>query len=82
MRTNVTPVNEKGNCSSILPNLTQVFQGCINNQIAQFSGKILSKYQCNFTQDHSAQHYLTVLFGKWRESVDQGHVFGFLLTGL
>ena len=33
-------------------------------------------------QGHSTQHSLIVLLGKWKEGVDQGHVFGALLTDL
>ena len=87
---NVTPVHKKGNRSekdnfwpaSILPNLSKVFERCIYNQIAQFFDKILSKHQCGFRKGHSAQHSLIVLFKKWKESVDQGHVFRALLTDL
>ena len=59
-----------------------VFERCIYNQIAQFFDKILSKHQCGFRKGHSAQHSLIVLLEKWKESVDQGHVFGALLTDL
>ena len=87
---NVTPVHKKGNRSekgnyrqvSILPNLSKVFERCIYNQIAQFFDKILSKHQCGFRKGHSAQHSLIVLLEKWKESVDQGHVFGAFLTDL
>ena len=87
---NVTPVHKKGNRSeknnyqpvSILPNLSKVFERCIYNQIAQFFDKILSKHQCGLRKGHNAQHSLIVLLEKWKESVDQGHVFGALLTDL
>ena len=79
---NVTPVHKKGNRSekdnyrpvNILPNLSKVFERYIYNQIAQIFNKILSKHQCGFKKGHSAQHSLIVL-EKWKESVDQGHVF-------
>ena len=87
---NARPVHKKGNRSeednyrpvSILPNLSKIFERCIYNQIAQFFEKILSKYQCGFRQGHSAQHCLIALLEKWKESVDQEHVFGALLTDL
>ena len=87
---NVTPVHKKGNRSeednfwpaSILPNLSKVYERCIYNQIAKFFDKILSKHQCGFRKGHSAQHSLIVLLEKWKESVDQGHVFRALLTDL
>ena len=87
---NVTPVHKKGYRSekdnyrsvSILPNLSKVFERCISNQIAQFFDKILSKHQCGFRNSHSSQHSLVVFLEKWKESVDEGHVFGALLTDL
>ena len=87
---NVTPVHKMGNRSekdnyqpvSIWPNPSKVFKRCIYNQIVQFFDKILSKYQCGFRKGHSAQYSLIVLLEKWKESVDQGHVFGALLSNL
>ena len=85
---NVTPVHKKGNRSekdnyrpvSILPNLSKVFERCVYNQIAKFFDKILPKHQCGFRK--SARRSLIVLLEKWKESLDQGHVFGALLTDL
>ena len=87
---NVTTVYKKGNRSekhnyrpvSLLPNLSKVFERCIYNKIAQIFNKILSKHQCGFRQGHSPQNCLIVLLQKWKESVDQGHVFRALLTEL
>ena len=87
---NVTPLHKEGNRSekdnygpvSILTNLSKVFERCIYNQIAQFFDKLLSKHQCSFRKGHSVQHSLIVLLEKWEDSVDQGHVFGALLTDL
>ena len=87
---NVTSVHKKGNRSekdnyrpvNILPNLSKIFERCIYNQISRFFDKILSKQQCGFRKRQSAQHFLIVLLEKWKENVDQGHVFGALLTDL
>ena len=87
---NITAVHKKGHRLekdnyrpvSILPNLSKVFERSIYNQIAQFFDKILSKHHCSFSKGHSAQRSLIVLLKKWKESVDQGHVFGALLTDL
>ena len=87
---NVTPVHKKGNRSdkddywsvSILPNLSKFFKRCIYNQIAPFFDKIFSKQQRGFKKGHSAQHSLIVLLEKWKESVNQEHVFRVLLTDL
>ena len=47
---------------------------------------LLTKYflntNCGFRKGHSTQHYLIVLLDKWKQTVDQGHVFGALLTNL
>ena len=92
---NVTPVYKKGNRSekgnyrpvSILPNISKVFERCIYKQISQFFEGIISKYQCGFRKRHAsisllAQHALISLLEKWRCNVDQGRVFGALLTDL
>lgn len=43
---------------------------------------ILSNYQHGLTKNHSVQHCLLAPMPKWKGSVDQGKVFGLLLTGL
>ena len=50
--------------------------------MSQFFEGIISKYQCGFRKGHSAQHTLTSLLEKWRCNVDQGRMFGALLTDL
>ena len=87
---NITPVFKKDDRTdksnyrpiSILPNLSKVFEKCIYNQLSIFFEKVLSKYQCGFRKDFSAQHCLLKLLEQWKESVDQGLVFGALLTDL
>ena len=81
--------SEKGNYRpvSILPNISKVFERCIYKQISQFFEGIISKYQCGFRKRHAsisllAQHALISLLEKWRCNVDQGRVFGALLTDL
>ena len=54
---------------------------CITNFL-YFFDEILSKYQCRYRKDFNAQHFLINLLEKWRQSLDQGHVFGALLTDL
>ena len=87
---NVTPVYKKGNRSkkgdyrpvSILQNISKVFEGCIYKQISQIFEGIKSKYQSGFGKGHSAQHALISLLEKWHYNVDQGLMFGALLTDL
>ena len=86
----VTPVYKKGNRSvkdiyrpvSILPNLSKVFERCLYKQMSLYFDNILSKYQCGFRKNHSAQRCLLALTGNWKCSVDNGKVFGSLLTDL
>ena len=66
----------------ILPNISKVFERCIYKQMSQFFKGIISKYQCSFRKGHSAQHALISLLEKWRYDVDQGRMFGALLTDL
>ena len=86
----VTPVYKKGNRSvkdnyrpvSILPNLSKVFERCLYKQMSPYFDNILSKYQCGFRKNHNAQHCLLALIENWKCSVDNGKVFGSLLTDL
>ena len=43
---------------------------------------ILSKYQCGLCKGFNAQHCLVSMIEKWKESVDNGGVFGALMTDL
>ena len=43
---------------------------------------VLSKCRCGFRKGFSAQHCLIKLLEQWKKSIDQGLVFGALLTGL
>ena len=85
---NVKPVYKKGNRSekgnyrpvSILPNISKVFERCVHKQMSQVFEGVISKYLCGFLKGHSAQHALISLLEKWRYNVDQGRMFGALLT--
>ena len=86
----VTPVYKKGNRFkkenyrpvSILSNLSKIFEKCIYKQLSPFFENILSKQQCGFRKNYSAQHPLIAMLEKWRASVDKGLMFGALLTDL
>ena len=43
---------------------------------------IFSRYQCGFRKGYSAQHCLVAIIEKWKKNVDDGGVFGALLTDL
>ena len=62
--------------------LLQYYKTTRYSLMSQFFEGILSKYQCGFRKGHSAQHALISLLEKWRYNVDQGRMFGALLTDL
>ena len=74
-KTNYRPV-------SILPNLSKVSERCFYKQLSAYFDGILSKQQDGFRKGFNAQHSLLKLLEKWRQSLDQGFVFGVLLTDL
>ena len=47
-----------------------------------FFDKVFPKYQRGFRKGFSAQHFLIKLLEQWKKSIDQGLVFGALLTDL
>ena len=55
---------------------------CINNQVPVFFDKVFPKSQRGFRKGFSAQHFLIKLLEQWKKSIDQGLVFGALLTDL
>ena len=67
---------------SILPNTSKVFERYLHDQMSDFFDNIFSKYQCGFRKCYSAQHCLLVMIEKWKKVVDNGGVFGALLTDL
>ena len=44
--------------------------------------KTFSKYQCEFRKGFSTQHCLLAILEKWKRSIDNGKMFGALLTDL
>ena len=86
----VTPVFKKDDKSdksnyqpiSILPNLSKVYKRIMQNQIYPYLNKIFSKYQCSFRKRFSAQHCLTAMIKKWRQSLDSGGQAAAVLTDL
>ena len=67
---------------SILSNISKIYERSMYEQIETYFENIFSKYQCGFRKGYNAQHCLMVLIEKWKESVDNGGVFGALLTDL
>ena len=52
------------------------------NQLYTYFDNILSPNQFGFRKGHSAQQWLLVMIEKFKESTDEGHKFGALLTDL
>ena len=86
----VTPIFKKGSKNlkenyrpvSILPNISKIFERPIFDQMNLFFNKILSKFQCGFRKNMSAQDCLLSMLEKWRSASDNGKAFGALLTDL
>ena len=86
----ITPAYKKGKKDvkgnyrpvSILPNLSKVFEKLMFKQMSQFFQNIFSKYQCGFRKGFSIQHCLLAMLEKWKSSIDNGTMFGALLTDL
>ena len=67
---------------SILLNMSKIFQRITLWQISNYMESFLSKYQCGFRKGYSTQHCLLFMLKKWKRTVDNGKVFGILLTDL
>ena len=85
----ITPLHKKGKKDikgnyrpvSFLPNLSEIFEKCMFEQMLQFFENIFLKYQCGFRKVFSTQQCLLVLLENWKRSVDNS-MFGSLLTDL
>ena len=67
---------------SILPAVSKIFEKLMNNQLSTYIERILSKFQYSFRKGFSAQHCLLLMIENWKHTVDNGKVFGALLTDL
>ena len=67
---------------SILPNDSKVYERCLCDQIANYFEHTFSKYQYSFRKGYSDQQCLLAMIAKWKKIVDNGGVFGALLTDL
>ena len=50
--------------------------------MSQFFQNLFSKYQCGFRKSFSTQHCLLAMLEKWKRFIDNGKMFGALLTDL
>ena len=87
---NITPVHKKDSKSkkdhyrltSVLSNISKIYERFLFKQISEYFEQFLSKYQCGFRKGFSAQHGLLSMLEKWKSAVDNKKVFGALLTDL
>ena len=67
---------------SVLPNMSKILERIIFRQISNYMESFLSRYQCGFRKGFSTQHSPLFMLEKWKRAVDNGKVFGILLTNL
>ena len=86
----VTPIHRKGKKDkkenyrpvSILPVLSKIFERIMFIKMSAFFEDIFNKQQCGFRKGYNTQQCLLKMLEKWKRSVDEGKVFGALLTDL
>ena len=86
----VTPVHKKDVKTSkdnyrpvnILSNISKIYERITFKQISEDFEPILSKFQCGFRKEFSAQHCLLAMLEKCKSAVDNKRNFGVLLTDL
>ena len=84
---NITPVFKKDSRTeksdyrpvSILPNLSNIYERLIYNQLSKYLENFLSKFQC---KGFNVQECLLIMTEKWKSMLDKGGVCGALLTDL
>ena len=87
---NIIPVHKKKEKSdktnyrpvSILPNLSQIYEKLLYNQLYDYFDKILLPSQSGFRKGYSSQHCLLAMSENFKKSADDGNEFGALLTDL
>ena len=55
---------------------------CLFRKISNYVDYYLSKYQCGFRKGYSTRNSLLYMLDKWKHAVNNGKVFGLLLTDL
>ena len=68
--------------SSVLPNVSKIYERCLNKQLEKYFQALLSKYQCGVRKGYSVINALLPMLEKWKKSLDEDGVFGALLTDL
>ena len=63
---------------SILPNVSKIYQRCLNKQLEEYFQALIHKYQCGFRKGYNVIGTLLPMLEKWRKSLDEGGAFGVL----
>ena len=67
---------------SILPILSKLYEGNMNEQILTYIEKHLSPYLFGYRKGYGTQHCLLVMIEMWRKALDEKKVAGAILTDL
>ena len=66
---------------SILPNVSKIYERCINKQLEEYFQALISKYQCCcFSKGYSVIKIFLPMTEKWRTFLDTDGALGALLT--
>ena len=86
----ITPVHKKKEKSDktnyipviVRPNLSEIYEKLIYNQLYDYFDKILLPSQCGFHKGYSSQHCRLAMLEKFKKSANDRNEFGALLTDL
>ena len=67
---------------SVLPILSKLYEGNMNEEIFTYVEKFLSPYLFGYRKGHGTQHCLLVMIEMWRKALDESKVWGAILTDL
>ena len=68
--------------SSILANLSRIYERLLYDQIYTYFDKFFEKHQCRFRKGYNAQHCLLVMIEKMKEARDKNEVCDAVLADL
>ena len=67
---------------SILPDVSKIYERCLNKELEKYFRALLFKYQWGFRKGYSVINALLSISEKWRKSIDESDAFGALLSDL
>ena len=76
--------NDKSNYRpiSLLSNISKVYERCTLEQLDEYFGDLLSKYQCGFRQSYGTQNCILAIIEKLRKIRDKKGIFAAVLRDL